>query len=95
MNYNDNDLVGKNITIIDVALWPDPINDSEYHHIIAYDGETHFVWNSRAKSVPDIGDKFFLRAIIKSKTDQTEFEIPAYLVRSVSLLKYKETEVSK
>lgn len=91
--YKEGDLIETNIEIVYSGYWPDPPNDSFYYHIIAFDGKTHFDWNKRFRKAeinpPKVGEKYFLRAVVKSKSDQIDFEIPAYSVGAVKLLKEK------
>ncbi len=94
MIYKESDLVEKNVEIVYSGYWPDPINDSFYYHIIAFDGETHFDWNRRFRKegadIPKVGDRYFMRAVIKAKSDQIDFDIPAYSVGAVKLLKERK-----
>lgn len=79
------DVVESNVEIVYSGTWPTP-SGTEIHHIIAYDGSHHFVWDTRSTTPPQVGDKKFLKAVIKGTTDQTDYDIPAYSVNGVKLL---------
>ncbi len=84
-DFKENDVIETNVEVVDVATWPSA-SGTEIHNITVYDGSHHFVWNTRSKTIPKVGEKKFLKAVIKGKTDKTDIDIPAYSVSGVKLL---------
>ena len=90
-DFKKDDMFAANVVVREVFTMPDPINDGEKYIITCRDDNGHdLIWTTKAKNIPNEGEKKFLKAKITGNVASTEFEVPAFGITNCSFLKEKK-----
>ena len=91
-DFKKDDMFAANVVVREVFTMPDPINDGEKYIITCRDEGGHdLIWTTKAKNIPNEGEKKFLKAKITGNVASTEFGVPAFGITNCSFLKEKKT----
>lgn len=90
-DFKKGDMFAGNVSVREVFTMPDPINEGEKYIITCRDDDGHdLIWNTKAKNIPNQGDRKFLKAKITGNTASTEFGVPAFEITNCNFLKEKK-----
>lgn len=90
-DFKKDDAFAANVVVREVFTMPDPINDGEKYIITCRDDNGHdLIWTTKAKNIPNEGDKKFLKAKITGNVASIEFGVPAFGITNCSFLKEKK-----
>ena len=90
-DFKKDDVFTGNVTIKEVFTMPDPINEGEKYIITCRDDNGHdFVWTTKAKNIPNEGERKYMRCKVVGNCASTEYGIPAFAVTSCNFIKEKK-----
>lgn len=83
-DYKKDDTLNVNVVIKSV------ISDDNKNVVVCSDGSHDFVWNTKAKNLPNINEKRFLRAKVTGSYASVDLSLPAFEVTGCSFLREKK-----
>lgn len=90
-DFKKDDAFVGNVVVNEVFIMPDPVNDGEKYIITCRDEAGHdLIWTTKAKNIPNKGDKKLLKAKIVGNCPSHEFGVPAFAITNCSFLKAKK-----
>lgn len=90
-DFKKGDLFAANVVVREVFTMPDPVNDGEKYTVTCRDDNGHdLIWTTKAKTIPNQGEKKFLKAKIVGNCASVEFDVPAFEITNCSFLKEKK-----
>lgn len=90
-DFKKDDAFAANVLVREVFTMPDPINDGEKFIITCRDDKGHdLIWTTKAKTIPNQGERKFLKAKIVGNTASVEFGIPAFAITNCTFIREKK-----